>query len=89
METETLGSPGLIPARMLNELVYCPRLYYLEHVAEEWEDSADTVEGRRVHRRADRRSRPLPEPDELPPGRLHARSVTVASEAGGVVAKVV
>ena len=44
-------SPDLIPARMLNE--HCPRLYYLEHVAEEWEDSADTVEGRRVHRRVD------------------------------------
>lgn len=86
--TETRGSPDLIPARMLNELVYCPRLYYLEHIAEEWADSADTVEGRRVHRRVDRTSSPLPEADELPAERLHARSVTVASETGGVVAKV-
>ena len=23
---------------MLNEVVYCPRLFYLEHVAGEWED---------------------------------------------------
>jgi CRISPR-associated protein Cas1 len=73
---------------MLNELVYCPRLYYLEHVADEWEDSADTVEGRRVHRRVDRTPSPLPEADALPAERLHARSVTVASEAAGVVAKV-
>ena len=81
--------PGdeLIPARMLNELVYCPRLYFLEYVAKEWEDSADTVEGRRVHRRVDRPSRPLPDPDELPAERLHARSVTVTSEREGIVAK--
>lgn len=31
-----------IPARMLNEFTYCPRLYYLEHVQQEWAHSADT-----------------------------------------------
>src|SRR6266581_3446037 len=36
--------PGL-PARMLNEVAYCPRLFYIEHVAGEWEESADTVSG--------------------------------------------
>lgn len=87
-DTATGERPDLIPARMLNELVYCPRLYYLEHVAEEWGDSADTVEGRRVHRRVDRMSGPLPDAGELPAERLHARSVTVASEATGVVAKI-
>ena len=33
----------LLPARMLNELVYCPRLFWLEHVAGEWEDKARSV----------------------------------------------
>ena len=42
----------LIPARILNEYVYCPRLAYLEWVQKEWEDSSDTVEGRHVHRGA-------------------------------------
>jgi len=41
----------LIPARMLNEYIYCPRLCYLEFVQGEWKDSSDTVEGESVHRR--------------------------------------
>jgi CRISPR-associated protein Cas1 len=76
-----------IPARMLNEVVYCPRLFYLEHVAREWDDNADTVQGKRVHRRVDRKEDPLPEEGALPPEPLHARSVTVASEAAGIVAR--
>lgn len=75
-----------VPARMLNELVYCPRLYYLEHVAGEWEESADTVSGSRVHRRVDKGRGALPAPDELPEG-LVTRSVTIASTSLGVVAK--
>ncbi len=47
------GTP-LLPARMINEYVYCPRLAYLEWVQGEWADSADTVEGRHVHRRVDK-----------------------------------
>lgn len=77
----------LIPARMLNEVTYCPRLYYLEHVAGEWEDSADTISGRRVHRRVDAKPQELPEPARLPDD-LQARSVTAASEAEGIVAKI-
>ena len=34
-----------IPARMLNEFVYCPRLYYYEHVEGVFVESADTVKG--------------------------------------------
>lgn len=73
---------------MLNEVVYCPRLYYLEHVAGEWDDSADTVSGRRVHRRVDASSSTMPSPDEVPCDGLQARSVTVVSLADGIVAKV-
>lgn len=78
--------PELIPARMLNELVYCPRLYYLEHVAGEWEASADTVSGARVHRRVDKGRGELPSPDSVPEG-FTSRSVMVASPALGVVAR--
>ena len=28
--------PTLIPARMLNEFSYCPRLFYLEWVDRQW-----------------------------------------------------
>lgn len=48
------GDQPLIPVRMLNEHVYCPRLAYLEWVQGEWADSADTVEGRYKHRRVDK-----------------------------------
>ncbi len=44
----------LIPARMLNEFVYCPRLAILEWVDGEFAHSADTVEGAVRHARVDR-----------------------------------
>ena len=42
----------LVPARMVNEWVYCPWLAYLEWVEGEWAESGDTAEGQRTHRRA-------------------------------------
>lgn len=38
------GAP-LLPARMVNEYVYCPRLAYLEWVQGEWAENGDTVAG--------------------------------------------
>jgi CRISPR-associated endonuclease Cas1/CRISPR-associated protein Cas4 len=79
----------LLPARMVNEFQYCPRLAYLEWVQGEWADSADTVEGRHIHRHVDTDGPDaLPEPDALDPEeRLHARSVTLSSRTLGVIAK--
>jgi CRISPR-associated protein Cas1 len=77
-----------VPARMLNELVYCPRLFWLEHVAGEWDDSADTLQGNRVHKRVDARSTALPAPGELPEEFREARSVSVGSAREGITAKV-
>ena len=39
--------PGPLPARMVNEFAYCPRLAYLDWVwvQGEWAESADTVDG--------------------------------------------
>src|SRR5207253_11133734 len=65
--------PDLVPARMLNEVVYCPRLFWLENVGGEFEDSADTIHGRRVHRRVDGEPSPLP-PDIASTGLVSARS---------------
>ena len=42
---------------MLNEYAYCPRLFYLEFVQQEWAHSADTLDGRFVHRRVDQEER--------------------------------
>ena len=48
----------LVPARMVNEFVYCPRLAYLMWSQAEWSETGDTVEGRRVHTRVDRPNAP-------------------------------
>ncbi|MCA9638144.1 MAG: CRISPR-associated endonuclease Cas1, partial [Myxococcales bacterium] len=45
-----------LPARMCNELVYCPRLFHIEHVQGLFVESADTVAGAGEHERAARKS---------------------------------
>ena len=61
--------PDLIPARMLNEFAYCPRLAYLEWVQGEFVDNLETLEGRFGHRRVDQPSRKEPhEPNAKPTG---------------------
>jgi len=84
------GTP-LLPARMLNEYVYCPRLAYLEWVQGEWADSADTIEGRHVHRRVDkaRGKPPAPEPaeDDAQAAKIHVHSLELSSDALGLIAK--
>ena len=37
--------PDYLPARMLNEFVYCPRLFFYEWVEGVFAHSADTVDG--------------------------------------------
>ena len=77
----------LVPARMVNEWVYCPRLAYLEWVEGEWADSGDTAQGRRVHRRVDVERGALPPPEEIGHDFTRANSVTLSSEALGIIAK--
>lgn len=78
----------LLPARMVNEYQYCPRLAYLEWVQCEWQESADTVEGRFAHRRVDRPSGDLPDPSAGDEGEtIHARAVTLASSRLGLIAR--
>lgn len=86
---EFTGDMPLLPARMVNEYQYCPRLAYLEWVQGEWADSADTVEGRHRHRRVDAASGDLPEPGaEDAEEKIHARSVTISSARLGLIAKI-
>jgi CRISPR-associated protein Cas1 len=78
----------VLPARMINEYQYCPRLAYLEWVQGEWAESADTVEGRHAHRRVDQRGGELPPPDgAAKTDKVHARSVTLSSARLGLVAR--
>ncbi len=68
--------PELIPARMLNEFVYCPRLFYYEHVEGVFVANADTVRGAAIHQRVDAGK------GELPPA-AQATSPSKAAAAGG------
>lgn len=94
------STPGPLPARMLNEFAYCPRLAYLEWVQGEWAESADTVDGKVQHRRVNREPTRLPrrgqerpnaeqtEEAEQPVEKIHARSVHLTSERLGLTAKI-
>ncbi len=84
-----IGDSPLVPARMVNEFVYCPRLAYLMWGQAEWAETGDTVDGRRVHTRVDRPGKPLPDPEELPAeDKVVSRSLTLSSEKLGVIAKI-
>ena len=78
----------LVPARMLNEFAYCPRLCYLEWVQGEFAHSEDTLDGRFQHRRVDRPSGNLPDADSADDAVIHARSVLLSDEELGAIARI-
>ena len=84
------GEHPLVPARMVNEFVYCPRLAYLMWGQAEWAETGDTVDGRRVHTRVDRPNKPLPDPEtlETEDNKIVSRSLTLSSNKLGVIAKI-
>jgi CRISP-associated protein Cas1 len=80
--------PDYLPARMVNEFVYCPRLFYYEWVDGLFRQSADTLEGSIQHKKIDAKSTALPEPDDTAREEIHSRSVMLASERLRVIAKI-
>lgn len=54
------AEPQQIPARMLNEFVYCQRLFYYEFVEGVFVESADTLRGEAIHQRVDTGGGALP-----------------------------
>ena len=89
-----LNVPDCVPARMVNEYCYCPRLAFLEWVQGEFMESADTAEGRFNHRVVDQEkgSLPMPTPDADPaaePGAvIHARSVWLSAVEENITARI-
>lgn len=79
--------PDYLPARMVNEYVYCPRLFYYEWVEGVFAHSSDTVEGALRHERQEGREDELPQAGDLADERIHARSVTLSSDALGLIAR--
>ncbi len=71
---------------MVNEYVYCPRLYWLEHVAGVFLHNEHTLEGAHVHRRVDKPGGKMSAPvEEEEP--WHTRSLWVSDRTLGVTAK--
>lgn len=62
----------LLPARMLNEFVYCPRLFYYEHVEGVFVHNADTRRGAEGHKRVDRGKGSLPKAKKKKAGAVDA-----------------
>lgn len=58
------ATADLLPARMLNEFVYCPRLFYYEHVEGVFLHNADTKKGASEHTRVDAGRGELPKARE-------------------------
>ena len=78
--------PDYLPARMVNEFVYCPRLFFYEWVEGIFRESSDTVEGSVQHQRVDKEGGELPPADDMPDD-LKTQAVTLSSERLRVVAK--
>lgn len=77
----------LIPARMVNEYVYCPRLAYIEWVQGDFAENYEVAEGRFRHRRVDEEKGELPDEiraDEV----IHARSVMLSSPGDHLIARI-
>ena len=79
--------PDYLPARMLNEYVYCPRLFYYEWVESVFAHNQETIEGAIRHAKIDAKTDALAPAHELEPDeRIHSRSITLSSDAHLLIA---
>src|SRR5262245_9501280 len=81
--------PDYLPARMLNEFVHCPRLFYYEWVEGVFAHNRETVEGEIRHQKLDQGKGELADAADLAAGgeTVSSRSVELASERHGLIAK--
>jgi CRISPR-associated protein Cas1 len=80
--------PDYLPARMVNEFVYCPRLFFYEWVEGVFRESADTLEGSAQHARVDRPGKGLPKADMVDESeKIHTRSIMLSSDVHRLIAK--
>ena len=89
ISAQQLPEGDYLPARMLNEFTYCPRLFYYEHVEGVFAHNRETVEGSLRHDALDQKAEGLPPPEQLAESDrpVRARSVTLSSDQLGVIAK--
>ena len=89
MSTAGESTPDYLPARMLNEFVYCPRLFYYEWVEGVFVHNRETVEGSLRHQKLDGKDDALAPAEEAAASgeTIHSRSVTLSSETHRLIAK--
>jgi CRISPR-associated protein Cas1 len=85
--------PDLIPARMLSEFAYCPRLCYIEWIDGEFSDNEDTVDGRFAHRRVDAKEDAIAKDGiktetETETETVHARSLFLSGPKAGITCRI-
>jgi CRISPR-associated protein Cas1 len=76
---------------MINEVLYCERLLYLEYVQGEWAENFFTADGQVVHRRVNEHEKalhPAPDSQDAEERPYVARSVWLSSERLGITAKI-
>jgi CRISPR-associated protein Cas1 len=77
-----------IPARMLNEFVYCQRLFYYEFVEGVFVESADTLRGGAIHQRVDSGSGALPAAKRKTETNKPKETQGTTADAGGAASEV-
>jgi len=86
-DDSTLQVPDCVPARMLNEFVYCPRLAYIEWVQCDFAPNFETEDGKYRHRAVEEEEGRLPQ--ELAPADvIHARSVWQSAPSENLTARI-
>lgn len=79
---KTDAEPQQIPARMMNEFVYCPRLFYYEFVEGVFVESADTLRGSALHDRVDSGTGAMPAAKSKTAGKSKVESPEAQVETG-------
>ena len=73
------AEPQQIPVRMLNEFVYCQRLFYYEFVEGVFVENVDTLRGGAIHQRVDSGNGALPAAKKKPKTEKKAESDAAAT----------
>jgi CRISP-associated protein Cas1 len=81
---QPLSEEEYIPVRMLNEYMYCPRLFYMMHVKGLYDESADTITGSAQHQR--KRNRAVQEQGNPWPDKI-VRSFILSDAENGITGK--
>jgi CRISPR-associated protein Cas1 len=80
-----MSVPECVPARMLNEFTYCPRLAYMEWVQGDFASNYEVEDGRLAHRVVDKESGYLP--DSKDDEKFRSRSVWMSAPSDALTAR--